>query len=250
MLSNCGAGGFLRALWTARRLSQSILKEINPEYSLEGLILKLQYFGHLMQKADSLELALMLGKIEGRRRRWQRMRWLDDITNAMGMSLNKLRDREGQGILACCSPLGCSQTRLSDWAATALLHSALLLVELSLQCNRIFKLVGEHVCGSCPALETVTPGGERRQLYIFRMGWAGGGGGAVKGEPITIILTPSFCRSSQASFWLLFFHVKGRLWHSIWFCWSVVLVLFWVFLSPKLCVSLYLNQLFWADFLR
>ena len=175
MLSNCGAGGFLTAPWTARRLSQSILKEINPEYSLEGLMLKLQYFGHLMQKANSLELALMLGKIEGRRRRWQRMRWLDDITNAMGMSLNPKRSwRTGNSGMLQSIGLQ-SQTWLRDWAATALLDSALLLVELSLQCNRIFKLVGEHVCGSCPALETVTPGGERRQFYIFRTGWAGGG---------------------------------------------------------------------------
>ena len=74
MLSNCGAGGFLRALWTARRLSQSILKEINPEYSLEGLILKLklQYFGHLIEGDDSLEKTLMLGKIEGKKSHGQR----------------------------------------------------------------------------------------------------------------------------------------------------------------------------------
>ena len=81
--------------WTVRRLSQSILKEINPEYSLEGLMLKLklQYFGHLMQRANSLEKTLMLGKIEGRRRRGkQRMRWLDDITDSMDMSLRKFQE--------------------------------------------------------------------------------------------------------------------------------------------------------------
>ena len=85
----------MRVLWTARRSKQSILKEINPGHSLEGLILKLnlQYFGHLMQKAYSLENTLMLGKIEGRRRRGrQRIRWLDGITDLMDMSLSKLQE--------------------------------------------------------------------------------------------------------------------------------------------------------------
>ena len=77
----------LRVPWTARRSNRSVLKEINPEYSLEGLMLKLQYFGHLMRRTDSLEKTLMLGKIEGRRRRGrQRMRWLDGITDLMDMS--------------------------------------------------------------------------------------------------------------------------------------------------------------------
>ena len=80
----------LRVPWTARRSNQSILKEISPEYLLEGLMLKLQYFGHLMWRADSLEKSLMLGKIEGRRRGWQSMRWLDGITNSMDMGLGGL----------------------------------------------------------------------------------------------------------------------------------------------------------------
>ena len=95
MLSNCGVGedSSLRVPWTARRSNQSTLKEINPEYSLEGLMLKLklQYFGHLMQRADLFEKPLMLGKIEGGRRwRQQRMRWLDGITDATDMSLSRL----------------------------------------------------------------------------------------------------------------------------------------------------------------
>ena len=95
MLLNCGVGEDLRVPWTSRRSNQSILKEISPEYSLEGLMLKLklQYFGHLIWRTDPLEKTLMLGKTEGRRRRGrQRMRWLDGITDSMAMSLRKLQE--------------------------------------------------------------------------------------------------------------------------------------------------------------
>ena len=108
----------MKVPWTARRSNQSILKEISPDYSLEGLMLKLklQYFGHLMQRTDSLENTLMLGKMEGKRRReQQRVKWLDGITDSMDMSLRKLWGvGNGKGSLVCCSPWGRKESDMTE----------------------------------------------------------------------------------------------------------------------------------------
>ena len=108
----------LRVPWTARRSNQSILMEISPEYSLEGLMLKLklQYFGHLMRRTNSLEKTLMLGKIKGGRRRgWQRMRWLDGISYSMTWVWASSGSCDGQGSRTCCNPWGCKELDMTEW---------------------------------------------------------------------------------------------------------------------------------------
>ena len=132
MLLDCGVGEDLRVPWTARRSNQSILKEINLEYSLEGLMLKLklQYFGHLMQRASSLEKISTLGKIEGRRRRrQQKMRWLDGITDSMNTSLSKLQEIVKDRKIWCVVVHGVTKswTWLSNWKTTTNLQSPGLL---------------------------------------------------------------------------------------------------------------------------
>ena len=159
MLLNCGVGEDLRVPWTARRSNQSILKEISPIYSLEGLILKLklQYFGHLMRRTDSLEKTLMLGKIEGRRRRgWQRMRWLDGIINLMDISLSKSWNWWWTGKPGVLQSLG-SQRVGHNWATE---------LNWSLDCRIDFFLLNVWMCVyDCACVF----------LYVFQISFSGYG---------------------------------------------------------------------------
>ena len=146
----------LRVPWTAKRSNQVILKEINPEYSLEGLMLELQHFGHPMRRTDSLEKTLMLAKTEGKRRGWQRLRWLDTITDSTDMNLSKLWEtvKDRRVWHAAVHGVAKSRTRLSSWTTTKCQLEFVCALQLGDVFDHVCCWKGSSTCDQAPIVLT------------------------------------------------------------------------------------------------